>query len=382
MRNFENVKKIVIKIGTNTLTKPNTIEIDTEFIGQIADQIVNLLKKSIQAVIVTSGAIGMGAGRLGIKEKITDPRKRQACAAIGQPLLMQAYEQAFRKHKVTVGQVLLTSDVLEKATTYKNLRNVIDELFNDNVVPILNENDCISTEEIGTAFGDNDRLSALVASKIDANLLIMLTDIDALYDRDPKENGAKPIRTVEHITPEIQSSAGQSNTKFGTGGMHTKIAAVSIAFDAGCKIVIARGRERNVLPRIINGEDIGTVFIPTDIKKREYWDRWILNIETSGSITVATEEFKKIRKELKRSPDKRSPDKKLYPRWILNVEGSFQRGAAITINSYFKGVSQLSSNEIKMWMGKTQRDIKEEIGKGEVFVAQYKEIVPIKENMI
>ena len=376
MRNFTNVKKIVIKIGTNTLTKPNTIKIDTGFIGQIADQIVNLLKKSIQAVIVTSGAIGMGAGRLGIKEKITDPRKRQACAAIGQPLLMQAYEQAFWKHKVTVGQVLLTSDVLGKATTYKNLRNVIDELLDKKVVPILNENDCVSTEEIGTAFGDNDRLSALVASKIDADLLIMLTDIDALYDRDPNNDGAKPIRTVEHITPEIQASAGQSGTKFSTGGMRTKIAAVSIAFDAGCQIVIARGRERNVLPRIIDGEEIGTVFISTDIKKREYWDRWILNIETSGSIKVDPEEFKKIRKE-----HKRSPDKKLYPRWISSVEGSFQRGAVITINNDFKGVSQLSSNEIKMLKGKTQGEIKKEMGKGEVFVAQYKEIVPIKENL-
>jgi glutamate 5-kinase len=381
MRNFANVKKIVIKIGTNTLTKPKTIEIDTGFIGQIAEQIVNLLKKSIQAVIVTSGAIGMGAGRLGIKEKITDPRKRQACAAIGQPLLMQAYEQAFRKHKVTVGQVLLTSDVLGKATTYKNLRNVIDELLDNKVVPILNENDCVSTEEIRTAFGDNDRLSALVASKIEANLLIMLTDIDALYDRDPKDDGAKPIRTVERITPEIQASAGQSGTKFSTGGMRTKIAAVSIAFDAGCKIVIARGRERNVLPRILDGEEIGTVFIPTDIKKREYWDRWILNIETSGSITVAPEEFKKIRKEHRRSPEKRSPEKKLYPRWILNVSGSFQRGAVITINEDFKGVSQLSSNEIKMLKGKTQGEIKEEMGTGDVFVAQYKEIVPIKENL-
>ncbi|MBA7628463.1 Glutamate 5-kinase 1 [subsurface metagenome] len=179
MRNFDNVKKIVIKIGTNTLTKKGTIEIDTAYIGRIVRQIVALHKANKQVIIVSSGAIGMGGGRLGFSNKVTDMKMRQACAAIGQPLLMAEYRKAFDRFGVTVAQVLLTADVLNNRRTYLNLRNSVETLLKLGVVPILNENDSVSTDEIGSAFGDNDRLSALVASKIDADLLIMLSDIDA-----------------------------------------------------------------------------------------------------------------------------------------------------------------------------------------------------------
>ncbi len=195
MRNFTKTKRIVIKIGTNVLTKNGGV--DTKYVQNVAQQINALLKTKKQIVIVTSGAIGMGAGELekckenrraGEKtKKIKDTKTKQACAAIGQPLLMAEYKKAFAKHKITVAQVLLTAEVLNNRKTYLNLKGVIETLLKLGVVPIINENDCVSTDEIGKTFGDNDKLSALVASKIDADALIMLTDIDALYDKDPKK---------------------------------------------------------------------------------------------------------------------------------------------------------------------------------------------------
>ena len=181
MRNFENVKKVVIKIGTNVLTRPGAVQIDAAYITRIAAQIADLRKTGRRVVVITSGAIGMGAGQLALASRIKDIKMRQACAAIGQPLLMAAYRKAFARYGLTVAQVLLTAQVLNNRRTYLNLRNSIEKLLELGAVPVLNENDSVSTDEIGSAFGDNDALSALVASKIDADLLIMLSDIDGVY---------------------------------------------------------------------------------------------------------------------------------------------------------------------------------------------------------
>ncbi len=225
------------------------------YVRQIAAQINSLLKAGRQVVIITSGAIGMGAGQFNLAGKAQEMKMRQACAAIGQPLLMQEYRKAFGRDGVQVAQVLLTAEVLSNRKTYLNLRNAIETLLDLGVVPILNENDSISTAEIGTAFGDNDRLSALVASKIDADLLIMLTDIDALYDKNPRESpDAKPIPVVFEITDEIVRNAGGKGSDHSTGGMKTKIEAAQIAANAGCRIVLANGREKNVITRIMAGE--------------------------------------------------------------------------------------------------------------------------------
>ena len=187
MRDFEPAKRIVIKIGTNTLTRDDRV--DSAYVRRIAGQIASLLATGRQVVIISSGAIGMGTGQLEISRQVLDMKMkmRQACAAIGQPLLMAEYRRAFARYGITVAQVLLTAEVLNNRKTYLNLRNSVETLLKLGVVPILNENDSVSTDEIGSAFGDNDKLSALVASKIDADLLIMLTDIDSLYDRDPRK---------------------------------------------------------------------------------------------------------------------------------------------------------------------------------------------------
>ena len=194
MRNFEAVKKTVIKIGTNTLTRGK--KVDSAYMRRIAGQIADLLEAGRQVVLISSGAIGMGTSQLRLRKRTLDMKMkmRQACAAIGQPLLMTEYRKAFAQHGINVAQVLLTAEVLNNRKTYLNLRNSVEALLNLGIVPVLNENDSVSTDEIGSAFGDNDKLSALVASKIDADLLIMLSDIDALYDKDPRRStAAKPI---------------------------------------------------------------------------------------------------------------------------------------------------------------------------------------------
>ena len=228
MRDFSKAKRIVVKIGTNTLAKDGVV--DTAYFKRIAGQISELVKSGRQVLVVSSGAIGMGAGQLGGVEAAKGIKMRQACAAIGQPLLMAEYRKAFAKFGVTVAQVLLTTQVLNNRKTYLNLRNSIETLLKLGVVPVLNENDSVSTDEIGTAFGDNDTLSALVASKIDADLLIMLSDIDALYDKDPKRHAdAKAISAVYEITEQIVRNAGGKGSSHAVGGMKTKIEAARIA---------------------------------------------------------------------------------------------------------------------------------------------------------
>ena len=292
MRNFDKAKRVVIKIGTNILSKEDSI--DAGYVGLMAGQVNSLLKMGKQVVIVTSGAIGMGAGQLKLSNKPGDVRMRQACAAIGQPMLMAEYRKAFEQFGITVAQVLLTAEVLNNRKTYLNLQNSIETLLKLGVVPVLNENDSISTAEIGTAFGDNDRLSALVASKIDADLLVILTDIDALYDKDPKKYAdAKPIDTVFEITDEIIKSAGTKGSKFSTGGMKTKIEAAKVASNAGCRIVLANGKTENIIERIIAGETIGTLFLPK--RKLSNRERWILNSTPAGVINIDDVELSDIR---------------------------------------------------------------------------------------
>jgi glutamate 5-kinase len=358
MRNFENAKKIVIKIGTNTLTKQGTNEIDTDYFRLIAGQIAELRRKDKQVVIITSGAIGMGAGQLNLAEKVKDIKMRQACAAIGQPLLMTEYRKAFDRFGIAVAQVLLTAGVLNNRKTYLNLRNSVETLLQLGVVPVLNENDSISTDEIGgvsprerrTSFGDNDRLSALVASKIDADLLIMLSDIDAFYDKDPrKHNDAKPIPVVYEINDKVMRSAGRSGSRYATGGMETKLEAAKIASNAGCRLVLADGRLENVIGRIIGGESIGTLFMPK--RKLSNRERWILNSAAAGTINIDDGAVKALRNR-----------KSLLPSGVVSIRGTFEAGFVVMLNENAKAVTNFSSAELKTLAGKHSSEIRKLLG--------------------
>ncbi|MGD0078389.1 MAG: glutamate 5-kinase [Sedimentisphaerales bacterium] len=388
MRNFEKAKRVVIKIGTNILSKCSSCHserseeshlrgpdasplaqhdsggVDSEYVAKMAGQVNALLKMGKQVVIVTSGAIGMGAGQLKLEAKPSDVRMRQACAAIGQPMLMAEYRKAFEQFGVTVAQVLLTAEVLNNRKTYLNLQNSLETLLKLGVVPVLNENDSISTDEIGTAFGDNDRLSALVASKIDADLLIILTDIDALYDKDPKKyNDAKPINTVFEITEDILKSAGSKGSKFSSGGMKTKVEAAKIASNAGCRIVLANGKAENVIERIIAGETIGTLFLPK--RKLSNRERWILNSTPAGKISIDDGALKAIQNK-----------KSLLPSGIKAIEGTFEPGEVIWLNDKAKAVTNFSSEELKSLAGKHSTEIRKLLG------PKRRDVVAIPEDIV
>ncbi|MFC1762703.1 glutamate 5-kinase [Planctomycetota bacterium] len=362
MRNFSQTKRVVIKIGTSTLTKDSSV--DRGYVRNIAKQVAALHEQGKQVVLVSSGAIGMGAMQLGRTQAIKETKMRQACAAIGQPLLMAEYKKAFARYQLTVGQVLLTAEVLDHRQTYLNLRNAIETLLKLRVVPIINENDCVSTEEIGSAFGDNDRLSALVASKIDADLLIVLTDIDALYDKNPRAHkDAQPITTVFEISDTLLKNAGDKGSRHATGGMKTKLEAARIAASAGCRVVLAQGRTKEVVTRIVAGDSLGTIFLPKQrLSNRQ---RWILNSKSSGTIRVDEGALQALRKR-----------KSLLPSGIQTVEGSFEAGAVVLLNDNAKAVVSLSSAQIEALAGKHSTEIKKQLG------PQHRDVIAIPEDIV
>jgi glutamate 5-kinase len=289
---------------------------------------------------------------------------RQACAAIGQPLLMTEYRKAFDKFALTCAQVLLTAEVLNNRKTYLNLKNAVETLLKLGVVPVLNENDCVATDEIGSAFGDNDKLSALIASKLDADVLIILSDIDALYDKDPRKfDDAKPVKVVYEITERIIKSAGSRGSKFATGGMKTKIEAAKIASNAGCRIVLANGRTRDVITEIIAGADIGTVFMPK--RKLSNRLRWLLNSASAGTITIDDGAAEAIGKK-----------KSLLPKGIKSIIGNFKSGDVVMLNTIAKAVTNFGSAELKEIAGKHSSEIINILGAGK------KDVVATPENIV
>jgi glutamate 5-kinase len=362
MRDFSKTKRIVIKIGTNILTKNGGV--DAAYVRRIARQVCSLLETGRQVVIISSGAIGMGASQLEGAGNIKNIKMRQACAAIGQPLLMAEYRKSFLRHGITTAQVLLTAEVLSNRRTYLNLRNSVETLLKLGVVPVLNENDSVSTDEIGSAFGDNDKLSALVASKIDADLLIMLSDIDALYDKNPRKFAdAEPIPTVYEITADIVRSAGGRGTGFGTGGMKTKIEAAKVASNAGCRMVLAHGRAKDVLGRIIAGQEIGTIFMPK--RKLSNRARWILNSRPAGTILIDEGALRAIRNR-----------KSLLPSGVTSVTGTFQAGSVVMLNENAKAVTSLSSSQLRALAGKHSTEIKKLLG------PRHRDVVAIPEDIV
>tara|TARA_Y100001970_G_scaffold132492_1_gene163474 strand:+ start:29469 stop:30272 length:804 start_codon:yes stop_codon:yes gene_type:complete len=263
--NKEQIKRIVIKVGTNLLTSKDG-NFDSQKINLLARQIIQILKMNKEVIIVSSGAIGLGKTKMNIKDKINDIELKQASAAVGQSMLITEWNNVFAQENIITAQALLSRTDITNKTTNKNARNSLLKLLELDIIPIINENDVVSTEEIANSvIGDNDNLSALVSIMINADLLIILTDQDGLYDQNPETNqGAKLIKLVHEINEDIKSAAENTMSQYGTGGMKTKVEAAEIALKEKIHVVIANGNKSDVLNKIINNEKIGTHFIPKD----------------------------------------------------------------------------------------------------------------------
>ena len=258
-KNLSHCQRIVIKVGSSTLTH-DTGAINLSRMDKLAQIISDLLNQNKEVVLVSSGAIAVGVSKLKLAERPKTTRDKQAAAAVGQGELMHLYNKFFSEYGHIVAQILLTKDVVEEENKRSNVINTFESLLHKGILPIVNENDTVATDEI--EFGDNDSLSALVATLIHADLLILLSDIDGLYDADPKKNPkAKLISQVDTIDDEILSKAGGAGSSRGTGGMATKLKAAQIANAAHIDMVIALGAQPEIVTDILQGKDIGTLFI-------------------------------------------------------------------------------------------------------------------------
>ena len=251
-------KRVVIKLGTSTLAH-STGRLNIKNIRHICRILSDLKNAGNEIILVSSGAIGMGVGKLGLKSKPEDIPTKQAAAAIGQCELMYTYDKLFSEYSHTVGQILLTGSDVHNVERFSNFKNTINRLLDLGVIPIINENDTIATDEI--VIGDNDTLGAIVAVSINADLLILLSDIEGLYTADPHKNKeGKLISVIDEITPEIIALGGGKGSSLGTGGMSTKIKAAQIATESGCDMIIANGQNPALLYDIADGKAVGSLF--------------------------------------------------------------------------------------------------------------------------
>jgi len=304
---------------------------------------------------VSSGAIGAGMNRLGLAERPKTIPGKQSVAAVGQGLLMAAYDRAFSRHKRAVGQMLLTGDDFLSRQRYSNARNTINALFESGIVPVINENDTVAVEELKV--GDNDNLSALVANLISADLLVILSDVDGLFDSDPRRNsGAKLISDVKKIDSNLEKMSRRAGSSVGTGGIFTKIQAAKKATAAGTAVVIANGQKTNVLRMVINGENIGTLFHPAE-KCLGSRKRWIaFGAAAKGGLVVDEGAEHALR-----------TGKSLLPSGILSCRGKFRFGDAVTVVSaknqeIGRGLVNFSSEEIERIKGKKTSEIESILG--------------------
>ncbi|MBQ7203172.1 MAG: glutamate 5-kinase [Eubacterium sp.] len=257
----EDKKRIVVKVGTSTLTH-KTGKTNIRRMTKLVSVLADLHNMGHEVILVSSGAVSIGMGRLNMGKKPDETKQLQALAAIGQGELMFMYDKLFGEYDVVVSQLLFTTDVLERETGRRHLLDTFNQLLNYGALPVVNENDSVSVDELLN--GDNDCLSATVAALIDADLLVMFTDTDGLYDKNPSEfEDAQLIELVEEITPDIEALAGGAGSR-GTGGFATKIKAAKIAMDAGIKVVIAHGNKPTKLYKILEGKNVGTTFLPKE----------------------------------------------------------------------------------------------------------------------
>lgn len=347
-------KRIVIKVGSAVITTPNGL--NHQRIDSLAEEICSLRNRGYEIILVSSGSVAAGKGDLGITGRPKSIPLKQAAAAIGQSRLMRCYRTAFRSREENVAQILLTRDDLANRRRYLNARNTLMTLLEYGVVPIINENDTVVVDEI--RFGDNDNLSSMVTGLTESSLLVILSDVDGLFNCDPHNNpNAKLIHEVERITEEIEGMAGLSSTDIGTGGMYTKVRAAKRATMNGCGVAIINGTEPGNLSRFFDGEDIGTYFIPSanPMAAKKHWIAFTK--KPRGKLFIDQGGFDAIV----------SNGRSLLPSGVKGVEGGFDRGDAVRLcdssgNEFAKGVINYSLAELLQIMGKKTSEIENILG--------------------
>jgi len=346
----QKAKRIVIKLGTTLLTK-GAGSLNRDYIRRLAGELVELKEKGKELVLVSSGAIRAGEEKLKFIKRLKTVPEKQAAASIGQGLLMEVYTRFFAARGQTVGQVLLTREDVAERKRYLNAKNTFLTLFKYGAIPIVNENDTVAVEEI--QFGDNDTLSALTASLIEADLLIILSDVEGLYTADPqKKKDIKLISEVKKITPDLEKLAGEASTSASTGGMYTKLQAAKIATSSGITMVIADGRKRRVVTSIVEGKKIGTLFLP---RKKKLGSRkcWIaFSLPAQGELKV-NEGARKMLENFGKS---------LLPIGITKIKGNFKRGEMVSIldeknKEFARGLVNYSGEEVGKILGKKTKEV-------------------------
>lgn len=360
-------KRLVIKVGTGVVTTPDGL-LDMSQVASISRQIIGLRGRGYEVVVVSSGAVGAGMGELGMSKRPSTFPETQAVAAVGQSKLIGAYDGCFMAEGYHAAQVLLTREDLEERHRYLNTCNTISALFRLKVIPVVNENDTVSTEEI--SFSDNDLLSALVTNLLRAELLVMLSSVDGLYRIPERNEGLVPL--VEKITPDIEKLASRSKTHLGMGGMESKLKAARIATNSGEAVIIANGREPDILLRIMAGEELGTLFLPTR-RKLTSRKRWIgFTLKPRGEIYIDEGAYDALSRR----------GKSLLASGIADIRGDFERGDVVSIltvsngTEFARGLTNYSSEELVKIKGHTSASIKRILG-----TKPYDEVVH-RDNMV
>lgn len=349
------MSRVVVKIGSNLLAERES-GLNHKRIHSLARDISEACNAGYEVVVVSSGAIAAGLEKLGLKQPPKEIRMKQAAAAVGQSSLMWAYERSFRRFDKKVAQILLTRSIFSERVRYLNAKNTLITLLNHGIIPIINENDTVATDEI--KFGDNDQLAALVSGLIDAERLIILSDVEGLYSADPKKHPeAKLILRVYEITPEIEQTAGGAGSVVGTGGMYSKLLAAKKALSYGIKVTIMSGRKEGLLLSLLEGGSHGTEFVSKTkrISSRKGWIAFVT--KPAGSVILDDGAVCAILES----------GKSLLPSGIVMVEGVFDIGDAIYCldpngNRIAKGIVNYSSQDIDRIKGKRTGEIEKALG--------------------
>lgn len=353
---LQKAKRIVIKVGTSTITyangKRNFSQID-----RLAREISDLQNQGKEMILVTSGAVAVGVDRMGLPGKPKTIPGKQAAAAVGQGVLMHTYEKFFADYGQIVAQVLITKTEAIDRHRYTNTRNTFMELMRQRVIPIVNENDVVALDEL--KIGDNDNMSALVAGIVDADLVIILSDVDGLYTANPQTHpDAVIVPEVAEITPEIEASAGGVGSARGTGGMATKIQAAKAATSSGIHLVIASGTEKNAITRVLQGEELGTLFVSRE-NRLQFRKRWLaFGAKIAGSIVVDDGCAKAIRK---------AGGCSILPAGVFAVQGDFLTGSTVSVidkdaHELARGLVHYSSAELEQIKGCNSGEIANILG--------------------